>query len=57
VFHVSIWGARSFVWRAKSTIDPRGDWTEQTGQKLNKLQIILLFPTSFYEGVQLMLLL
>jgi len=50
VFHVSIWGAWSFVWRAKSIkATPSGDWTEQTGQKRNKLQIILFFPKSFYE--------
>jgi len=27
VFHISIWGAWSFVWGAKPTIDPRGDGT------------------------------
>jgi len=27
VFHVSVWGAWSFVWEAKLTVAPRGDGT------------------------------
>jgi len=43
--HVSIREAWSVVWGTKSTKPPtRGDGTEQTGQKLNKLQITL-FPS------------
>jgi len=56
VFHVSIWGAWSFVWGAKPTkAAPRGDGT---GQTVDKSWIAYqFFPTSFYEWVQLMLLL
>jgi len=50
VFYVSICGAWSFVWEGLSPPTAlRGDGTEQTGQNLNKLQIVLFFPTSFYE--------
>jgi len=48
VFHVSIWGLGALFEGPKSTKAPRGDGTEQTGQKLNKLQVTF-FPTSFYE--------
>jgi len=37
VLHISIWGAWSFVWGVSLPSPPRGDGTEQTGQKLNKL--------------------
>jgi len=39
VFHVSIWGAWSFAWG----LSPHGDVTEQTGQKLKKVQIIAYY--------------
>jgi len=49
VFHVSICGVWSFVWKGLSPpTAPRGDGAD-CGQKLNKLQIVLFFPTSFYE--------
>jgi len=50
VFHVSIWGAWSFVWGAKLTKTPRGDGTEQT---VDKLQIILFFPKAFMNECSL----
>jgi len=51
---ISIWGLGTLFGGAKPT---HGDGTEKTEQKSNKLQITLFFSTSFYEWVQLILLL
>jgi len=47
VFHVLIWGLGGFFWGAKPTKSPRSDGPEETGQKSNKLQIILFVVQAF----------